>query len=106
VRWPYGRVEVAGRSMVPALRPGEWYVVRWGGRVRCGDVVVARRPDRPDLLLVKRALRRTAGGWWVEGDNPAASDDSRLFGPVPDRLLLGRVVVRYWPPAPRRAWPR
>jgi nickel-type superoxide dismutase maturation protease len=105
VRWPYGRVEVAGNSMAPALRPGEWYVVRWGARVRSGEVVVARRPDRPDLLLVKRARRRVSGGWWLEGDNPAASDDSRLFGPVPHGLVLGRVVLRYRPLPPRRPSP-
>ena len=84
--------------MCPGLRPGDWLVVRWRGHVAPGDVVVARRPDRPELLLVKRAVRREPGGWWLEGDNPAASDDSRLFGPVADHLVLGRVVGRYWPP--------
>ena len=60
-------------------------------------MVVVERPDRPGLLLVKRVVRREAGGWWVEGDNAAASDDSRLFGPVPDALVLARVLARYWP---------
>lgn len=100
--WPLGRVAVAGASMLPTLRPGDWLVVRWRADVGPGDVVVARRPDRPGLLLVKRVVRREPGGWWLEGDNPGASDDSRLFGPVPDDLVLARVVGRYWPPRPRR----
>lgn len=95
--WPLGRVAVQGESMAPGMRHGDWLVVRWRAPVRVGDVVVTRRPDRPDLLLVKRAVRREAGGWWLEGDNRGASDDSRVFGAVPDDLMLGRVIGRYWP---------
>jgi nickel-type superoxide dismutase maturation protease len=83
--------------MLPTYRPGDWLVVRRGARIRPGDVVVARRPDRPSLLLVKRAVRRTATGWWLEGDNPDESDDSRLFGPVEAALVEARVLGRYWP---------
>jgi type IV secretory pathway protease TraF len=36
-------------------------------------------------------------GVTVVGDNPAASTDSRTFGPVPPKLVRGRVVYRYWP---------
>ena len=32
-----------------------------------GDVVVARFRSRPDLLVVKRAVREQDGGWWVAG---------------------------------------
>lgn len=32
------------------------------------------------------------------GDNRANSRDSRYFGPVPARRIVGPVVVRYWPP--------
>ncbi len=97
MRWRYGRVAVQGGSMLPSLHPGDWLVVRWGARLRPGDVVVARRPDRPSLVIVKRAVRRVARGWELRGDNPLASDDSRLFGPVGDDLVLGRVLFRYWP---------
>lgn len=95
--WPYRRVAVDGSSMLPSLHAGDWLVVRWGARPRSGDVVVARRPDRPTLLIVKRAVGRTPHGWVLHGDNPRASDDSRLFGPVDDGLILGRVLFRYWP---------
>ncbi|RJK98436.1 nickel-type superoxide dismutase maturation protease [Vallicoccus soli] len=84
--------------MVPALRHGDVVLVRYGARVRPGDVVLARRPDRPGLVLVKRAVRRAGPGWWLEGDSPVASTDSRDFGPVPDALVLGRVVLRLRPP--------
>lgn len=92
-------VAVAGESMAPALRPGDWLLVRRGTRVAEGDVVVARHPGRAEQLIVKRATRRTDGGWWLESDNQGASgrQDSWDFDAVPENLIVGRVVARYWP---------
>jgi nickel-type superoxide dismutase maturation protease len=74
-------------------------------RIKPGHVVVAWHPERPDLLLVKRAARREPGGWWLESDNPnAGAVDSRRFGLVPPELIEGRVLARYWPPR-RRGMP-
>ena len=102
MRWPLWRVAVAERSMEPALHPGDWLVVRRtiapgrSLRVRPGQVVVARHPERPDLLIVKRAARRERGGWWLASDNPAlGAVDSRAFGVVPSSLIEGRVLWRY-----------
>ena len=95
---PYFAVLVRGPSMAPTLRHGDALLVRRGGRVRDGDVVVARFRSRPDLLVVKRAVRRQDHGWWVRGDNDLVTDDSRAYG-VAD--VIGRVAVRYWP-RPRR----
>lgn len=92
-----GRVLVRGPSMAPTLRDGDHLAVLWGARVRPGDLVVVRRPP-PVGLTVKRAVRHDGGGWWVEGDNPYASTDSRQFGPVDGADLVARVLCRYWPP--------
>ncbi|GIF24678.1 phage repressor protein C with HTH and peptisase S24 domain [Actinoplanes tereljensis] len=80
--------------MVPALRSGDALLVRRGGRVRPGDVVVARFRTRPDLLVVKRVIREQDGGWWIQGDNQLIEDDSRKYG-VAD--VIGRVLIRYYP---------
>lgn len=97
-----GFARVSGRSMEPTLRPGDRLLVRYGGRVSEGDVVVARFPD--GTLTVKRAAERrpnrtAAPAWWLTSDNPAAGVDSRHRGPVTDiaAVVLGRV----WP-RPRR----
>jgi nickel-type superoxide dismutase maturation protease len=91
--------EVTGESMLPALRPGDRLLVRTAGRVHAGDVVVARHPRRADQLIVKRAVHRTEEGWWLESDNQRAPgrQDSWDFDAVPDRLIIGRAVVRYRP---------
>jgi signal peptidase I len=34
------------------------------------------------------------------GDNVNSSSDSRYWGTVPQRLMLGRAIVIYWP-----SWP-
>jgi signal peptidase I len=34
---------------------------------------------------------------WVMGDNRTNSKDSRSFGAIPDRLIVGRAFVRLWP---------
>ena len=94
---PWVVARVAGPSMTPTVRSGDRLLVR---RVASGDtvgdeeVVLARFPARPELLVVKRVRRAVPGGHWVEGDNPFVADDSRAFGPA---VVVGRVVGRLWP---------
>lgn len=80
--------------MVPTLVEGDQLIVRWGVPPTAGDVVVVRRDGRLD---VKRAVRAEPGGWWVEGDNAGVSVDSRVYGVVPNRDVVGVVRWRCWP---------
>ena len=94
---PWALVRVTGPSMFPTVRSGDRLLVRRvrsADAARTGDVVLARFPSRPDLLVVKRVRRAVPGGFWVEGDNPFVADDSRAFGPA---VVAGRVVGRLWP---------
>jgi phage repressor protein C with HTH and peptisase S24 domain len=84
--------------MVPTLRDGDAVLAWRGGRVKPGDVVLARFSARPDLLVVKRVVRAEGAGWWVESDNEFVTDDSRVYGAAE---VVARVVLRYWP-RPRR----
>ncbi|WP_414170709.1 nickel-type superoxide dismutase maturation protease [Streptoverticillium reticulum] len=96
-----GLAEVYNPSMVPTLNPGDQLLVQYGAAVRPGDVVVLRHPFRQDLLIVKRAVERRAGGWWVTGDNPLVENDSREFGAVPEELVVARARLRLRRPPER-----
>ncbi|MGY1803421.1 S26 family signal peptidase [Blastococcus sp. SYSU D00922] len=93
----WATVRVTGPSMSPSVRHGDRLLarrVRSASAVRPGDVVLARFPSRPELLVVKRVRREVPGGHWVEGDNAFVGDDSRAFGPA---VVVGRVLCRLWP---------
>ena len=71
--------------------------------LRVGDVVVARRPDRPDLEIIKRIQAIDGNGAiFLVGDKPSSSTDSRQFGAVPREEIVARVRWRYWPLPPAR----
>jgi phage repressor protein C with HTH and peptisase S24 domain len=80
--------------MSPALHDGDVVLVRFGAPVRPGDVVLVRWPERPGQLSVKRAVRAADGGWWVHGDNPFGTTDSRVLGPAD---VVAVVRARLWP---------
>ena len=51
--------------------------------------------------LEARRWRMGPDEYFVMGDNRTRSTDSREYGPVKADLLVGRVLLRYWPP---RRW--
>lgn len=94
--------------MAPTLRP-EDLVLAVRTAPRRGSVAVIEHPDRPGFEVVKRVtgvpgdavpgLRLEVDEYWVEGDAPGSSTDSRTFGPVAASGLRGVVLLRYWPPS-------
>lgn len=96
------RVAIAGRSMEPALEPGDWVLVDPDAyRLQmpvAGDLVLAPDPREPERLLIKRvASVAMDGSLELLGDAPDASTDSRVFGPVVAATVRGRPWFRYWP---------
>ena len=84
--------------MEPALRDGDWIVVRSLSRPpRVGDIVLLRDPRAPDRLILKRVAGVSERACTVVGDNPDESTDSRTFGPVPLANVVGRALFRYAP---------
>jgi nickel-type superoxide dismutase maturation protease len=113
LRWKPFRVEIRGTSMLPSLSPGDWALAVSALRYRRGNVVVVEHPARPGFEMVKRLVAvpgdLTPDGrvlepdeFWIEGDRPERSTDSRSFGPVRREHLKARVRLVYWPLERRR----
>lgn len=91
LRWPLGLYRVSGDSMLPTYKTGDVLVgARWG-RPRNGAVVVAQF-GKP---LVKRVIRTEPDGrLWLQGDNSAASTDSREFGAVDPKVVEAIILAK------------
>ena len=89
-------LRVQGDSMSPTLDDGCSVLALSPKivRVRPGCVIAFRRSEQ---LYIKRALSREGDGWFVVGDNPSRSTDSRRFGPVDESAIRAVVVLRLPP---------
>jgi signal peptidase I len=91
-----------------AGEPGERVRIA-GGRVVVNDQPVALRNKQGDIPYVvlpaegafspRNDVRVPAGCYYALGDNSTNSWDSRFWGFVPRKNILGRVAFCYWPPA-------
>ncbi len=61
-------------------------------------------PEQPNRWLVKRiaSVNRDSATVNVRGDATEVARDSRRFGPVPIRSLIGHAYRLYFPPERRR----
>ncbi len=87
--------------MEPLLQPGDEILIAprayWRSPPSISDIVIARRPDRLDLRVIKRVTDVSAdGACFLTGDNLQASTDSRTFGWVTPEHILGRVTCRFF----------
>jgi signal peptidase I len=81
--------------------PGDRITIRDGHVVRNGRMAKEDfiRPcgGGPDCNF-PRAITIPPGHWFMMGDNRGSSDDSRFWGPVPKKWIIGGAFATYWPP--------
>jgi signal peptidase I len=46
---------------------------------------------------LEKSYKIPAGEYFLMGDNRPESCDSRYWGPIPRSLIVGKVVLRFWP---------
>ncbi len=90
---PYVKRVVAVAGETVELRDGQLYV---NGHPRvfpeARGITQAQSPE------VKFPLKVPEGQFFALGDNRQFSSDSRTFGPQPYSRIIGKVVLRFWPP--------
>jgi len=82
--------------MNPTLKDGEIVLVdRDTEKIEVGDIVVAKHPVEQTSEIVKRVAGiNERGHYFLMGDNPDDSNDSRHFGAVTREYIKGKVVAR------------
>lgn len=91
------RLKVVGRSMYPTLKPGDEilldpYAYRQN-LPQADDLIVTMHPCQNNLAIVKRIdFIDVKGNYFLIGDNPLASTDSREWGAIALEDIRGKVT--------------
>lgn len=102
---------VHGSSMAPNFQSGDYLIIDevtyQFRKPERGDVIVFRYPKDPSEFFIKRIeglpgetignITLAADEYYVLGDNESQSSDSRYWGPVKEKLIIGRAILRLWP---------
>jgi signal peptidase I len=74
---------IGGHVIRNGKREPDAYITACGGAAEC---------------TLSRSIRVPGGDYYMMGDNRGDSDDSRYWGPVRQRYIIGVAAFTYWPP--------
>jgi signal peptidase I len=81
--------------------PGDTFAIRDGHAVVNGKVQkesFTKPCQGAGQCTYSRPITIPPDHFFMMGDNRGASDDSRFWGPVPKKWIIGQAFFTYWPP--------
>jgi nickel-type superoxide dismutase maturation protease len=94
------RFKIVGKSMQPLLEPGEEILINPYAYIKAqpkiNDLIITSHPHNSQLTIIKRVTEMAVdGSYFLTGDNQAESTDSRHWGTVCQKKILGKVTSRF-----------
>lgn len=81
--------------MSPTLEDGTSVLIAPSKQFQARDIVLAHHPFKKSVKILKRIESITPdGNYFLAGDNAAESTDSRSFGAIQAKEIIGKVVCR------------
>ena len=89
------KFKIIGHSMEPQIKNGKSVLVSgisyWFKKPKIGDIVAVRKEEK---VFVKRITKIKEKEYFLEGDNKQDSLDSREFGYILRRNIIGKVIYK------------
>lgn len=86
---------VEGDSMFPLLKNGDLVLINPDLKPKIDDIVLANHPFKKSVKIIKRIKEISAENrYFLVGDNQGESTDSRSFGAIGKKDILGRIEAK------------
>ncbi|MBX7256292.1 MAG: signal peptidase I [Candidatus Hydrogenedentes bacterium] len=82
-----------GETVPVQIKTGQLFV----NNRRVDETYLPREIGEPFQSTERDEVKLRAGEYYVLGDNRRISKDSRNFGPIDDRRVIGKAILRFWP---------
>lgn len=94
---PFEKYQITQESMIPLFYPGENVLVNklayFFQNPKIGDVIIIKTRSRK--RLIKRIEKISSEKIYVIGENKIKSIDSRRFGPILKKEIIGKVISKF-----------